>query len=100
MGWYADYDETITKLKAGENLTERELKTLVYEGNEVDEIEGDSGRWTQSVQTIIEVDGVLYAVDWQRGLTECQENEFYDQPYKVKRVEKEVTTTVVTYEEI
>lgn len=26
-----------------------------------------------------------YAIDWMRGLTEYQESEFWDQPYKVKK---------------
>ena len=87
----------INKLKNREKLSEKEIKELVYDGNYVDEIEGDDHRWQKEIQTIIDVDGQLYAIDWMRGLTECQENEFYDQPYKVKRVEKIVSKTVVTY---
>ena len=100
MGFYANYDETVAKLKNGEKLSEREIKTLVYYGYTVDEIEGDSGRWTQHVSTIINIDGELWEIDWDRGLTEYQENEFYNQPYRVKKVEKEVTRVEVSYEEI
>ena len=66
----------------------------------VEEIEGDDHRWQREIRTIIDVDGQLYAIDWMRGLTECQENEFYDQPYKVKKVEKVITKTVVTYKKM
>ena len=93
MAYMCDYDETVNKLKFGEKLSEGELKTLVYDGVEVDEIEGDSGRWTQSVETIIDIDGDLWAIDWQRGLTEYQENEFYNQPYKVVKKERQVIIT-------
>ena len=44
MGFWADYDETVAKLKKGEKLNEREINTLVWDGVRVDEIEGDSGR--------------------------------------------------------
>ena len=93
MGYLCDYDETVIKLKSGDKLSEREIKTLVYDGVEVDEIEGDSGRWTQGVQTIIDIDGELWAIDWDRGLTEYQENEFYNQPYRVVKREKQIIVT-------
>lgn len=91
--YMCDYDETVKKLKSGENLTEGELKTLVFEGVEVDEIEGYHGRWTQHMQTIIDIDGELWEIDWYRGLTEHQENEFYTQPYRVEKKEKQITIT-------
>lgn len=100
MGYYADYDETVAKLKNGEKLNEREIATLAYDGCRVDEIEGDNGRWTQGVTTIIDIDGELWEIDWARGLTEYQENEFYDQPYRVKKVEKKVTRIEVSYKKI
>lgn len=100
MGFWADYDETVAKLKKGEKLNEREIETLVWNGVRVDEIEGDSGEWTQRVGTIIEVDGELWRIDWDRGLTECLEEEFWDQPYRVKKIEKEVTRIEVSYEKV
>lgn len=100
MSLYANDDETIAKLKAGEHLTEKEIMTLICNGYEVDEIEGESGRWTKCMTTIIDVDGQLYAIDWYRGLTEYQENEYYSQPYKVNRVEKVVTRTEIVYEAV
>ena len=90
MGYLCDYNETVNKLKSGEKLSEKELKTLVYDGVEVDEIKGYSGRWTQGIQTILDIDGELWAIDWDRGLTECQENEFYNQPYKVVKRERQI----------
>ena len=60
-------NDIIEKLKNGEELSEKEIKKLVYEGNFVDEIEGDDYRWQRDVQTIIDIDGQLYAVDWLMG---------------------------------
>ena len=91
--YMCDYDEVVIKLKSGEELDESELKTLVFDGVEVDRIEGDSGRWTQHVQSILDIDGDLWAISWQRGLTECQDNEFYNQPYKVVKQEKQIVVT-------
>ena len=91
--------EIESKIINGEVLTEKELKYCAWGevGKYIDEEEGDSGRWTQSMSTIFEIDGQLYCIDWKRGLTEYQENEYWEQPYKVRREEKVITTTVVNY---
>ena len=83
--------EMLEKIVKGERLTERELSSLVYEGEEVDEIEGEDTRWTRCMTTVINLCGKNVAIDWQKGLTECQENEFYDQPYFVEKKERVVT---------
>ena len=90
--------EMLEKIVKGERLTERELSSLVYEGEEVDEIEGEDTRWTRCMTTVINLCGKNVAIDWQKGLTECQENEFYDQPYFVEK--KERVVTVVDWEPI
>ena len=90
MGYLCDYDKTVAKLKSGKKLSENEIATLVFEGIEVDEIRGSSGRWTQSIRTIININGELWEIDWQRCLTEYQENEFYNQPYRVEKREKQI----------
>ena len=91
-------EEIYSKLKNGERLSESEVRELTWSGDYVDEIEGDDHRWQKEMQTIIDVDGQLYAVDWMRGLTERQENEYLEQPYKVRKVEKVITKTEITYE--
>lgn len=98
----------IEKMYDGQELSEKELKYLatgfsldyVEPGDyiHVDEFDGDIGRWTQSVQTIIQAGEDFWAIDWERGLTEIQENEFYDQPYRVIRKEKQITQ--VYYEQV
>lgn len=97
----------IEKLYAGKKLDEYELKCLAYgdefenESNSnryrcVDQIEGNFGRWTQEVDTIFEVGNDLWAVSWRTGLTECQEDEFLKQPYRV--VKKTRVITEIYYE--
>ena len=53
----------------------------------IDEQDGDSGRWTKHKTTIFKVHNDLWCVQWEEGLTELQEHEFYNQPYRVKCIE-------------
>lgn len=81
------------KLKAGQNLTEDEVRTMVFELEQVYEEEGDEGRWERYMTTVVDLLGDHYAIDWSRGLTESQENSFYEQPYRAKVEKKEVIIT-------
>lgn len=94
-----DIIEIENKIINGEELSENELKLCAWGevGKCIDEQEGEDYRWTRDMSTIFELNGQLYCIDWQQGLTEMQENEYWEQPYKVERVEKEVTTIIVNY---
>lgn len=41
--------------------------------------------------------GALFNIDWERGLTERQENEFYEQPYEVVKECHEETIVVTNW---
>lgn len=78
------FDELmLKKIDSGENLTEKELKTLAFE-YEIDRTYGENRRWTRMVESIVKLGERFFCVNWEEGLTECQENEFYKQPYEVK----------------
>lgn len=94
------YDEIVAKLRRGEKLDEYEIRTIVWESHQVYEMEGEEHRWHREMFTVIDLDGELWGIDWMRGLTERVESEYLDQPYRVKRVEKVVTRTEVTYERV
>ena len=65
-----------------------------YDGVEViDTIDGEDSRWTRHMTTIFKYEDKLYALEWEQGLTEYQENEFYNQPYEVKEVKRMVEVT-------
>ena len=89
----------VEKLYAGKKLDEYELKCLAYGDGDlgeyewVDEVGYDSCRWTQAMETIFKIGNDLWAVPWHRGLTECQEDEFWDQPYRVVKKTKVITET-------
>lgn len=89
----------VGKIDNGEKLTEAEIRTFAQEyGNET--TYGENMRWVRSASTVVPVGDRLFMVDWCEGLTECQENEFFEQPYEVERHETEKVITVVTYERV
>lgn len=97
--YYSEHFEEIMvqKIDKGEPLTEREIKAVCFEMHQIEETVHDSGRWTSFVSTVVEMCGRKFCVDWQRGLTEMQENVFYDQPYEVKEHTYEKTITVTEW---
>ncbi len=85
-----DFKQIYDKLTKGEKLGEEELRTLAYEadcaGKGVREVEttyGEPRRWMRSAHTIVELFGRYWRIDWDQGLTELQENEFWEQPVEV-----------------
>ena len=77
--------EFLWRFDDSDKFSERELSIMPWEMNVVETIYGDNDRWTRPVQTVFEVQGRLFALDWEEGLTENQENEFFDQPYEVEK---------------
>lgn len=72
------------KLERGEELTESEICYFMdVMGKFVSEETGERHRWTETVHTVTRFNGKLYAVDWERGLTENNDNEYLNQPYEV-----------------
>ena len=71
-------------------FNEEELKLISFcdveaDVKEVDRQEGENRRWTRTVSTIFEFEGNFYSLDWEEGLTESQENEYFCQPYEVEK---------------
>lgn len=71
-------EELLDKAINGEKLTEEQWKRVVnYAGdNEIDEVEGDVGRWTRLCIIIFPYKEKLYGVSYDVGLTECQDNDY------------------------
>lgn len=86
------FDEIILKqIDDGEEVDSRHIRELVF-NNSVENIYGENRRWSRSVTTIFELCGRYFSIDWEEGLTECQDNEFYNQPVEVFRNTKVVVT--------
>ena len=95
------YDEYVLhKIDNGEQLTEKELEKMLWSFKEINTSYGENRRWNRSVRTILEIGGRYFALDWDEGLTECQENEFYNQPVEVKKREYTKTIVVTEWDEL
>lgn len=81
----------LKKIEAKEKLTEKELRELVTMHDEETEY-GDDHRWTREAFTVVKLCGRYFGIDWMKALTEMQEDEFYEQPYEVKQIDKVVVT--------
>ena len=95
---YTEEEKIQMKLESGEKLSNSEMENMDRYFSEVYREEGESRRWYKSVLSVFEVGGKKYALNWDEGLTESHENEYWEQPYLVKLEEKEVviTKTIVT----
>ncbi|PXV88392.1 hypothetical protein C8E03_108119 [Lachnotalea glycerini] len=93
----SDYEkDLLSKIDSGDRLSERELKMLALEFD-IERIEGGNRRWQREVRSICQLGERTFAVDWQEGLTECQENEFWEQPIEVVKIEREKTINVIEW---
>ena len=96
--YYQNHFEEIMvkKINNGEPLTERELSEVVC-GFAYDSDYGDNRRWTRTITTIVKLCDRYFSIDWEEGLTERQENEFYNQPFEVYPHSYEKTITVTEW---
>lgn len=80
----------LARYDAGEKFSTDELQEILWGWPQVKEIEGSDHRWQREMTTVFEVGGRLFALDWMKGLTEMQDNDFWEQPYEVREVTKMV----------
>ena len=83
----------INKIDSHEDLTEKEISRLVF-NYDIENTYGENRRWTRSVSTIIRLGDRYFCIEWEEGLTECQTNEYFEQPYEVEEHEYEKTIIV------
>lgn len=77
-------EELEEKIYNGEHLTAEEISEALFSLDEVETKYGENRRWSRSARTIIKVKDKLFCIEWEEGLTEIQENEYYNQPYEVE----------------
>ena len=96
--YYQNHFEEIMvkKIDNKENLKEQELREIMI-NYEIERKEHDNRRWTRTVESILEMCNRNFCLIWEEGLTECQENEFYEQPFEVVKKEYEKTITVTEW---
>lgn len=90
--FFAEPEKTLLgKLREGIKLSSREIEDMLWENEEVYREEGEDGRWSRTITSVLKLeDESLWAVNWEFGLTELQENDFWEQPYEVTLEKKEV----------
>lgn len=100
--WEAWADGLVAKIDAGERLTRGEIADMVFDdGLRYDEERGHAGRWTQAMATYLRMrDGRFFCIEWEKGLTEYQENEYPCQPYEVVPHDVEKVVTERTWETV
>lgn len=76
-------EEIYRKLKDNVELSEEEIKSLVWDSEQVYEEEGADHRWQREIFTVVKVENKFYGICWMRGLTESQESNYYEQPFEV-----------------
>lgn len=86
--WGAQLKEAYEK---NEKISEEDAREIIC--NRSLSISHGSGRWMEHKTALFECEGFFYGLEWDQGLTECQENEYWSQvPKKYEKVE------VKTYE--
>lgn len=80
--YYASHFEVmVKKIDDGIALSENELSEIREYSIQRDY--GENRRWQRSVHDIVELCGRYFALEWEEGLTESQEDSFMEQPYEV-----------------
>ena len=92
--------EILVKIDSGEELSERELSRLVFDYEFDQAGNGNMGRWAEHMNTIVLIGERYFSIKWDRGLTECVENEFWHRPVEVFKKEYEKTITVTEWIEL
>lgn len=88
----------LKKYDSGEKFDEYELAEMRDVYKQVDKTYGDRHRWTESVNTVFQVGERYFCLEWEEGLTELQENQYYEQPYEVYPVTEEKIIKITHYE--
>lgn len=92
-------EEFLRKFDSGEEFSSEDIRDICYEFKDVDEIEGEESRWTRWIDIVFEVDNRYFMTGYDKGLTEYQEDDFYNTTIiEVKPVEK--TIVVKEWEEV
>jgi hypothetical protein len=89
-------EELLKKIDNKEKLTKSELKMVIHEFEFESEF-GDNRRWSRGVTTISKIGDRYFSTNWENGLTENQENEYYEQPIEVQKKTYPKTITVTEW---
>ena len=87
--------EILNKLENEEELSEDELKFMVFNCKEVHKEVNYTTKWHIGLFSVIELaTNVYYGVNWVKALTEAEQDTFDDDPVKLKKETKPVEVFV------
>ena len=93
---YKQYSEDYFQYLLDNNIQfeEDDFRRFLWE-YQVDAIPDEPRRWSQFVDAVCKLKDKYYMFSYDRGLTEMQEDEFWEseQPYEVEPYEKTITIT-------
>ena len=75
--------EFLKKYDSGEKFTEAELYSMHLNFEEIETTYEGKRRWSRRATTIFKIGNRCFCLKWDQGLTEMQEDEYYEQPYEV-----------------
>lgn len=75
-------EELLKKIDNHEELTSEDYCLLLNDYKFYEEA-GDDGRWTRFMYTVSKLGDRYFEINWQRGLTEMQEDYFDEYPAEV-----------------
>ena len=76
-------------------ISEEACREICWESD--NEIVHGSGRWTEQVTAVFGYKGKYYGLTYDRGLTECQEDEYWKQ---VPKMYKKIQVVRYTFKEV
>lgn len=75
-------------------LSEEEIERIIFDYS-IDSEDIDESRWSMYTHSIVKLNNRTFRVEWERGLTECQDNYFNSQlPVEVEEVERVIKVKV------
>lgn len=74
-------EDVLSKFDNGETLSEREIREVIEYG--ISEDYGEDRRWSRTVGVLSKINDRFFYTEYEQGLTENQEDEYYDQPIEV-----------------
>ena len=78
----------LNKIKHKEPLSKEELYDVIFQYG-IYTKEGSNSRWYRYMSTISKLDDTYVVTNWNHGLTECQEDEYDEDPIIVTKVKTE-----------
>lgn len=89
--YYREHFEEIicNKILNGEELSDKEYRSLVYEYDYTEIDRSDVYKNSQYVTTICDINNHYFSIRWRDDLTDWGEPGFYNKPVEVKRVSKQ-----------